>query len=96
MAWYLVKHRDNFRHTVAANELTGDRWVACMNEIRNAYKVLVGKREQKIPLARPKRKWGINIRMDHREIGWECVDWMHLAQNRDECRALVNTVMSFP
>jgi hypothetical protein len=31
--------------------------------------------------------------MDIREIGWEGVDWMHMAQDRDQCRALVNTVM---
>jgi hypothetical protein len=35
-----------------------------------------------------------NIRMDFREIGWECVDCMHLAQDRDQWRALVNTVMN--
>jgi hypothetical protein len=36
-----------------------------------------------------------NIRMDFREIGWEGVDWMHLSQDRDQWRALVNTVMNF-
>jgi hypothetical protein len=35
---------------------------------------------------------GDNIRMDLEEIGWEVVDWMHLAQVRDQCRAVVNTV----
>jgi hypothetical protein len=35
-----------------------------------------------------------NIIMDLREIGWEGVEWMHLAQDRDQCQALVNTAMN--
>jgi len=35
-----------------------------------------------------------NIRMDLRELGWEGMDWMHVAQNRDQWRALVNTIMN--
>jgi len=31
--------------------------------------------------------------MDHREVGWEGVGWMHLAQDREQLRAVVNTVM---
>jgi hypothetical protein len=34
-----------------------------------------------------------NIRMDLREIGWEVVDWMHLALCRDQWWALMNMVM---
>jgi hypothetical protein len=52
------------------------------------------KPEGKRPLVRPRRRWEDNIRMDLREIGWEGVDWMHLAQDRDHCRSLVNTVMN--
>jgi hypothetical protein len=37
-----------------------------------------------------------NIRMGLREIGWEGVDWMHLAQDRDQWRCLVNTIMNLP
>jgi hypothetical protein len=37
---------------------------------------------------------GDNIRIDVREIGWEGVDRMHLAEDRDQWRALVNTVMN--
>jgi hypothetical protein len=43
---------------------------------------------------RPKRRWDDNIRMDLREIGWEGVDWIHLAQDRDQWWTLVNTVMN--
>jgi hypothetical protein len=36
-----------------------------------------------------------NIKMDVREIGWIVVDWINLAKDRDQCRALVNTVINF-
>jgi hypothetical protein len=36
-----------------------------------------------------------NIKIDLREIGWDVVDWIDLAQDRDQWRALVNTVMNF-
>jgi hypothetical protein len=61
---------------------------------RNAYRILVGKPEGKRPLGRPRRRWVDNIKMDLREIGWDGVDWIELAQDRDQWRALVNTVMN--
>jgi len=63
-------------------------------ELRNAYKILVEKPEGKRELGRHKSRWEDNIRMDLREIRWKGVDWVHLAQDRDQWRALVNTVMS--
>jgi hypothetical protein len=42
----------------------------------------------------PRRTWVDNIKMDLREIGWGCMDWIDLAQNRDKWRALLNTVMN--
>jgi hypothetical protein len=65
-----------------------------MGAKRNAYRILVGKPEGKRPLGRPKRRWVDNIRMDLGEIGWDGVDWADLAQDRDQWRALVNTVMN--
>jgi hypothetical protein len=53
--------------------------------MRNAYSILVGKSEVKRQLGRPRRRWVNNIRMDPREIGREGVDWMHFAQDRDQC-----------
>jgi hypothetical protein len=64
-----------------------------MGEMRNAYRILVGKPEGNRPLGRPRRRWVDNINMDHTEIGWDGVDWIELAQDRDQWRALVNTVM---
>jgi hypothetical protein len=64
-----------------------------MGEERKVYKILVGKPEGKRPLGRPRRRWEDGIRMDLREIGWGSVDWMQLAQDRDQWRAVVNTMM---
>jgi hypothetical protein len=64
-----------------------------MGEKRNAYRILVGKPEGKRSLGRPRRRWVDNIKMDLREIGWNGMDWIGLAQDRDQWRALVNTVM---
>jgi hypothetical protein len=73
------------------------RWaghVARMGEERNVYSVLMGKQQGKRPLEKPRRRWENAIRMDIWEIGWGSVDWIQLAQDRDRCRALVNTMMN--
>jgi hypothetical protein len=73
------------------------RWaghVANMGEGRNVYRVLVGKREGKRPLERPRHRWEDGIRMDLREICWRGVEWFYLAQDRDRWRAVVNAVMN--
>jgi hypothetical protein len=66
-----------------------------MGEKMNAYRILVGKPEVKRPLGRPRHRWEDNIRLDLREIGWGVIDWIDVAQDRDQWRALVNTVMNF-
>jgi hypothetical protein len=63
-------------------------------EKRNAYGILVGEPEGKRPLGRPRRRWEDNIKMDLRETGWGGVDWIDFAQERDQWRALVNTVIN--
>jgi hypothetical protein len=50
----------------------------------------VGKPEEKRPLGRLRRRWVNNIKMDLREIGWDGVDWLDLAKDRDQWRALVS------
>jgi hypothetical protein len=52
-------------------------------ERRGAYRALVGKPEGRRPLARPRRRWEDNIKMDLREVGWGGVDWIDLAHDRD-------------
>jgi hypothetical protein len=66
-----------------------------MEEKRNAYRIFVGKPKGKRPLGRPRRRWVDNIKIDLREIGLGGMDWIHLAQDRDQLRALVNTLMNF-
>jgi hypothetical protein len=61
---------------------------------RNAYRILVGNPEGKIPLGRPRRRWVDNIKMDLRKIGWDGMDWIDLAQDRNQWRALVNAVIN--
>jgi len=57
--------------------------------MRNAYKILAGKPEEKRPFGRPGGRWEDNIRMDLREIRWKGVDWIHVAQDRDWWRAVL-------
>jgi hypothetical protein len=54
----------------------------------------VGEPEGKRPLGRPRRRWVDNIKMDLRGMDWDGMDWIELAQDRDQWRVLVNTVMN--
>jgi hypothetical protein len=65
-----------------------------MGEKWTAYRILVGKPEGKRPLGRPMRKRVTTIKMNLRDIGWNVVDWIDVAQDRDQWRALVNTVLN--
>ena len=55
-----------------------------MEQSRNAYRVLVGKPEDKRPLGRPRRRWEDNIKMDLREVGSDIGDWIDLAEDLDQ------------
>jgi hypothetical protein len=73
------------------------RWVGhveLMAEGRNVYRVLMGKPEGKRPLESPRRRWEDGLKMDMREIGWGGVEWIHLAQDRDLWRSVVNVVLN--
>ncbi|KAJ4431782.1 hypothetical protein ANN_20387 [Periplaneta americana] len=73
------------------------RWaghVARKGESRNAYRVLVRRREGKRPLGRPRRIWEDNIKMDLREVGYDGRDWVNLAQDRDQWRAYVRAAVN--
>jgi hypothetical protein len=54
----------------------------------------VGKPEGKIPVGRIRRRWKDNIKMDLRDMGWGGMDWIELAQGRDQWRALVNMTVN--
>jgi hypothetical protein len=66
-----------------------------MGTRRNAYRKLVGNPVGKRPLGRPRHRWMNNMKIDLREIEWDGMDWIDLAQDRVQWRALVNTVMNF-
>jgi hypothetical protein len=70
---------------------------ACSTNVEkmNEYRILMGKPEGKRPLERPRRRWVDNIKIDLIEIVWGGMDWIDLPYNRDQCRAVVNTVMNF-
>jgi hypothetical protein len=73
------------------------RWagnVERMGAKRNPYRKLEGNPEEKRVLGRQSHRWVDSIKIDLREIGWDGVDWIDLAQDRDQWRALVNTVMN--
>jgi hypothetical protein len=55
--------------------------------------MLVGQPEGKRELGKPGRRWKENIKIEFRKIGYGCVDFIHLAQDRDRWQAVVNTVM---
>jgi hypothetical protein len=63
-------------------------------EKRTAYRILVGKPEGKRPLGKRRCRCVDNIKIDLREIGWDGMDWIDLGQDRDQWRALVNTMMN--
>jgi hypothetical protein len=72
------------------------RWagrVARMGVGRCAYRILVGRPEGRRPLGKPRLRWEDNIEMDLQEVGWEGLDWIDMAQDRDRWR-VVNAVMN--
>jgi len=62
--------------------------------MRNAYRIVVGKPEGKRRLGRPRNGWEDNIKMNLTETGWKAADWIHLTQDTDQWRAVVNAVMN--
>jgi hypothetical protein len=65
-----------------------------MGDRRGAYRVFVVKPEGKRPFGRRRHRWKGNINMDLQEVGWESMDWIGLAQDRDRWTALINAVMN--
>jgi hypothetical protein len=84
----------NIIRVIKSRRIGGAGRVARMGEMKNMYKILAVKPEGKRPLGIPTRRWEDNIRMDLREIKWEGVHWIRLAQDRDQWWAVVNTVMN--
>jgi hypothetical protein len=65
-----------------------------MGAKRNLYRIVVEKPERKRPLGRPRCRHVDNIKMEFRDITWCGMDWIDVAPDRDQWRALVNTVIN--
>jgi hypothetical protein len=96
---WISLHNEEFHNLYSSPNIKSRRmrWagrVAHMGEVRNMCKIFVRKPEGKRRLGRPKCIWENNITMTLRGMVWEGVDWIHLAQDRDQWQALVNTVMN--
>jgi hypothetical protein len=76
---------------IRSRKMRGTGHVARIEEGRGVYRVLVGRREGKRPLGRPRRRWDDNIKM---EIGIDGVNWIQMAQDRIRWRAFVDKVMN--
>jgi hypothetical protein len=63
-------------------------------EKRYKYRILVGKPEGKRLLGRLGCRWVDNIKMDLRDVRWDGMDWIDMAQDRDQWRAFVNTILN--
>jgi hypothetical protein len=83
----------NIVRVIKSRRMRGAGHAARMGEGRGVYMILVGRPEGKRPLGRPRSRWEDNIKRDLREIGIDGANWIHLAQDRVQCRACVNTVI---
>jgi len=63
-----------------------------MGTMGNGYKIVVGKPEARRPFGRRGHGWEDNIRMDLREVEWEVMDLIHLAQDRDQWRTVSGSI----
>jgi hypothetical protein len=66
----------------------------CSSHGRNAYRMLTGKTDGKIPLGKLMRSLWDNIKMDLKKIGCDVMEWIHMPQYRAQWWALVNMVVS--
>jgi hypothetical protein len=92
--FYNIYSLTNIIRVIKSRRMIWVRHVILINEMRNAYRILVGKAERNRPLRRPSRRWEYNIEMELREVVCEGVEWIYLAYDGDQWPALVNMVMN--
>ena len=80
----------NIIRSIKSSRLRWAGHVARIEQSRNAYRVLVGRR----PLGSLRRRWVDNIKIDLREVGCDSGEWISLAEDRDQWRAYVRAVMN--
>jgi hypothetical protein len=87
----LYSSPNNIR-VIQSRRMRWARYAKRMGGSRGVYRVLVGKPEGKRSLGRPRPRWEDNIKMDLQEVGMAGMDCIHVAQDRERWRALVNAV----
>jgi hypothetical protein len=90
----IVTFYQNVIRVIKPRGMSWTGYIARMGDMRNVYKILVGRPEGKRPLGRHRHRWEDNIKMDLRETGIDGANWIQLAQGRVQLRAFVNTVMN--
>jgi hypothetical protein len=63
-------------------------------EAINTYDGLMGEAVRKKSSGTPRHRWENNVKIDHKDIGWEDMGWIHAAQDRNKCWGVVNRKMS--
>jgi hypothetical protein len=84
----------NIFWVIKSRRMRWARHVARMGERRGVYRVLVGKPAGKKPLGRPMCRWEDNIKINVNKVGWGGMDWIELAQDKDNWQACVNVVLN--
>ena len=90
-AFYLSQ---NMVRVIKSRRLRWAGHIARVEEVRGTFKILTGTPAGKRPLARPRRRWEDNIRMDLKEIGINKRNWVDSAQDRDYWRVHVNAALN--
>jgi hypothetical protein len=87
---HILYSSPNIIRQIKSRRMRWEGHVARMGQERKVYKVLVGKPNGKRPPGRPRHRWEDGIRMDLGQICWMSVEWIQLAQDRNQWWALVN------
>jgi len=101
-AWIKLHHKElnnlysspNIIWVIISKRMRSMGHVARMGDMRNIYKILFGSPERKRPLRRPRRIWKDNIKINFEAIGYDYVDWIHVAQDWGQWLVFVKTVMN--
>jgi hypothetical protein len=77
-------------------KLSRMRWAGHVAQMgkRYEYMMSMGNSEENRPVGRSRRRWVDNFKMDLREIGWDGMGWIDQAQDGDQWRPLVKSVIN--
>jgi hypothetical protein len=98
---FIVQHAETYKNIsvdiIVSEPKNDEMCMSCSThgEKRNAWRILVVKAEGRTALGRPKYMWEANIKMNITEIQWGGMDWIDLAEDRNQWTAAVNTFTKF-